>query len=166
MRWSNVFLGEGRLRSCLTAQISFHLHNSVISKIMSESYVGLQPWPESFRDTNGMYINLSKHDRTTEDSGVAINWISPLVLPADYGSLQGELHVRVNPSKDQLALLCPTGIVCLWNPSRPPAHTHKLIISLLGGQVKNLGLFKTIWRKNTKYVGKYWWDSFLFMHEG
>lgn len=90
----------------------------MISKIMSESYVGLQPWPESFQDTNGIYINSSNHDRTSEDAGMAINWISPLVLPADYGSFQGKLHVRFNPPKDQLAMLCPMGIVCFWNPSQ------------------------------------------------
>ena len=95
-----------------------HLCNSVISKIMSESYVGLQPWPEGFQDTNGIYINLSNHDRTAGDAGVAINWISPLVLPANYGSSQRELHVRFKFSKDQLALLCPTGIVYHWNPSQ------------------------------------------------
>lgn len=71
----------------MIAQGSFRLHDSVISKIMSKSYVGLQPCPQSFQDTNGIYINSSDHDRTTEDAGVAINWISPLVLPADYGSV-------------------------------------------------------------------------------
>ena len=49
---------------------------------------------------------------------MAINWISPLVLPANYGSSQRELHVRFKFSKDQLALLCPTGIVYHWNPSQ------------------------------------------------
>lgn len=90
----------------------------MISKIMSESYVGLQPWPESFQDTNGIYINLSNHNGTAGDAGVAINWISLLVLPADYGSLQRELQVRFKFPKDQLAMLCPTGIVYLWNPRK------------------------------------------------
>lgn len=55
---------------------------------------------------------------------------------ADYGSFQGELHVRFNPLKDQLALLCPMGIVLSLESQPTSAHTHKLIISHLGGQVK------------------------------